>query len=191
MCRYLGQALIRNSKGCDHLEALMPRHVPSYSFFPEHLGHKANASAARFKGADPPPPSSLSNRSCIITWFPNWLLSNFTLHLPPPSPPHALHPADLIKSSSPCQFSSPPPPPPQSDGERANGTHRPRRSVSSERFVETLVVADKMMVGYHGRKDIEGYILSVMNIVSLILLYWPSRQHQSTFTRVHVVCSHL
>lgn len=40
-----------------------------------------------------------------------------------------------------------------------------------ERFVETLVVADKMMVGYHGRKDIEHYILSVMNIVSLILLF--------------------
>uniref|UniRef100_A0AAY4DII0 A disintegrin and metalloproteinase with thrombospondin motifs 6 n=1 Tax=Denticeps clupeoides TaxID=299321 RepID=A0AAY4DII0_9TELE len=44
--------------------------------------------------------------------------------------------------------------------------HRQRRSISSERFVETLVVADKMMVGYHGRKDIENYILSVMNIVA-------------------------
>ncbi len=32
------------------------------------------------------------------------------------------------------------------------------------------MVADKMMVGYHGRKDIEHYILSVMNIVSLVLL---------------------
>ncbi|VCX41948.1 unnamed protein product [Gulo gulo] len=51
-----------------------------------------------------------------------------------------------------------------------NGTHirhRQKRSVSIERFVETLVVADKMMVGYHGRKDIEHYILSVMNIVRL------------------------
>lgn len=48
--------------------------------------------------------------------------------------------------------------------------HRPKRSISTERFVETLVVADKMMVGYHGRKDIEHYILSVMNIVSLISL---------------------
>ncbi|XP_019507959.1 PREDICTED: A disintegrin and metalloproteinase with thrombospondin motifs 6 isoform X2 [Hipposideros armiger] len=50
-----------------------------------------------------------------------------------------------------------------------NGTHihhRQKRSVSTERFVETLVVADKMMVGYHGRKDIEHYILSVMNIVA-------------------------
>uniref|UniRef100_A0A665WZ59 ADAM metallopeptidase with thrombospondin type 1 motif, 6 n=1 Tax=Echeneis naucrates TaxID=173247 RepID=A0A665WZ59_ECHNA len=57
-------------------------------------------------------------------------------------------------------------PPTQSDGERSNGTHRLRRSISTERFVETLVVADKMMVGYHGRKDIEHYILSVMNIVA-------------------------
>uniref|UniRef100_A0A8C8BC51 Peptidase M12B domain-containing protein n=1 Tax=Otus sunia TaxID=257818 RepID=A0A8C8BC51_9STRI len=43
---------------------------------------------------------------------------------------------------------------------------RQKRSVSLERFVETLVVADKMMVGYHGRKDIEHYLLSVMNIVA-------------------------
>uniref|UniRef100_A0A8C8A2X3 ADAM metallopeptidase with thrombospondin type 1 motif, 6 n=1 Tax=Oryzias sinensis TaxID=183150 RepID=A0A8C8A2X3_9TELE len=50
--------------------------------------------------------------------------------------------------------------------ELSNNTRRQRRSVSSERFVETLVVADKMMVGYHGRKDIEHYILSVMNIVA-------------------------
>lgn len=41
-----------------------------------------------------------------------------------------------------------------------------KRSVNRERYVETLVVADKMMVGYHGRRDIEQYILAVMNIVS-------------------------
>lgn len=68
--------------------------------------------------------------------------------------------------TAPCQSSpsvhvSPKTPP------KNNSTHRQRRSVSSERFVETLVVADKMMVGYHGRKDIEHYILSVMNIVRL------------------------
>lgn len=94
------------------------------------------------------------------------------------------HPAlsfftDLIKTSAPCQFSTPSPNlsqplVPQNDSQRSNGTHRRRRSVSSERFVETLVVADKMMVGYHGRKDIEHYILSVMNIVSLILLIGPT-----------------
>lgn len=42
-----------------------------------------------------------------------------------------------------------------------------KRSVSRERYVETLVVADKMMVGYHGRRDIEQYILALMNIVRL------------------------
>lgn len=43
-----------------------------------------------------------------------------------------------------------------------------KRSVSRERYVETLVVADKMMVGYHGRRDIEQYILALMNIVSFL-----------------------
>uniref|UniRef100_A0ACB8F260 Uncharacterized protein n=1 Tax=Sphaerodactylus townsendi TaxID=933632 RepID=A0ACB8F260_9SAUR len=42
-----------------------------------------------------------------------------------------------------------------------------KRSVSTERYVETLVVADKMMVGYHGRRDIEQYILAIMNIMGL------------------------
>ncbi|KAJ8278946.1 hypothetical protein COCON_G00060120 [Conger conger] len=45
-----------------------------------------------------------------------------------------------------------------------------KRSVSQERFVETLVVADKMMVGYHGRRDIEQYLLAVMNIVAKLFL---------------------
>uniref|UniRef100_UPI00358F2B09 A disintegrin and metalloproteinase with thrombospondin motifs 6-like n=1 Tax=Myxine glutinosa TaxID=7769 RepID=UPI00358F2B09 len=49
---------------------------------------------------------------------------------------------------------------------RGQQAGRPRRSVSSERNVETLVVADKMMVGYHGRREVESYILTVMNIVS-------------------------
>ncbi|KAM9840912.1 A disintegrin and metalloproteinase with thrombospondin motifs 6 isoform 1-T1 [Aulostomus maculatus] len=78
--------------------------------------------------------------------------------------------SDLVKSSPPCHFSTPSPvhvsPDPRNDSEQSNSTHRQRRSVSTERFVETLVVADKMMVGYHGRKDIEHYILSVMNIVA-------------------------
>ncbi|KAM6903075.1 LOW QUALITY PROTEIN: A disintegrin and metalloproteinase with thrombospondin motifs 6 [Xenentodon cancila] len=73
--------------------------------------------------------------------------------------------SDLIKSNAPCPFSTSSPVP-HNDSQPLNGTHRQRRSISSERFVETLVVADKMMVGYHGRKDIEHYILSVMNIVA-------------------------
>lgn len=42
---------------------------------------------------------------------------------------------------------------------------RTRRSVSRERFVETLIVVDKTMVAYHGRPRIEHYILMLMNIV--------------------------
>lgn len=41
-----------------------------------------------------------------------------------------------------------------------------QRSVSKEKWVETLVVADPKMVEYHGSKDVESYILAVMNIVS-------------------------
>jgi len=41
-----------------------------------------------------------------------------------------------------------------------------KRSESVERHVETMVVADKMMIGYHGRRDVEKYILTIMNIVS-------------------------
>ncbi|KAI7793269.1 A disintegrin and metalloproteinase with thrombospondin motifs 6 [Triplophysa rosa] len=75
--------------------------------------------------------------------------------------------SDLTKNRTPCYQTGPGANlhRPVSDGD-PTGSRRQRRSVSSERFVETLVVADKMMVGYHGRKDIEHYILSVMNIVA-------------------------
>ncbi|KAF7660943.1 hypothetical protein LDENG_00271390 [Lucifuga dentata] len=41
-----------------------------------------------------------------------------------------------------------------------------QRSVSKEKWVETLVVADPKMVEYHGSKAVESYVLAVMNIVS-------------------------
>ncbi|XP_061595470.1 A disintegrin and metalloproteinase with thrombospondin motifs 7 isoform X2 [Cololabis saira] len=41
-----------------------------------------------------------------------------------------------------------------------------QRSVSQEKWVETLVVADPKMVSYHGSKAVESYILAVMNIVA-------------------------
>lgn len=41
------------------------------------------------------------------------------------------------------------------------------RSVSKEKWVETLVVADPKMVEYHGSKAVESYVLAVMNIVSI------------------------
>ncbi|KAL6468877.1 hypothetical protein MHYP_G00224010 [Metynnis hypsauchen] len=45
--------------------------------------------------------------------------------------------------------------------------HRRRqRSISREKWVETLVVADSKMVEYHGRSGVESYVLAVMNIVA-------------------------
>ncbi|XP_076815322.1 A disintegrin and metalloproteinase with thrombospondin motifs 6-like isoform X1 [Clavelina lepadiformis] len=43
---------------------------------------------------------------------------------------------------------------------------RRRRSVSLERHVETMVVADKTLVRYHGRQEVERYILTIMNVVA-------------------------
>ncbi|XP_023670901.2 A disintegrin and metalloproteinase with thrombospondin motifs 7 isoform X2 [Paramormyrops kingsleyae] len=40
------------------------------------------------------------------------------------------------------------------------------RSVSREKWVETLVVADPKMVEYHGIQNVESYVLAVMNIVA-------------------------
>uniref|UniRef100_A0A8C4TQW6 ADAM metallopeptidase with thrombospondin type 1 motif, 10 n=1 Tax=Erpetoichthys calabaricus TaxID=27687 RepID=A0A8C4TQW6_ERPCA len=60
-----------------------------------------------------------------------------------------------------------------------------KRSVSTERNVETLVVADKMMVGYHGRRDIEQYVLAVMNIVAKLF------QDSSLGNAVNIVVSRL
>ncbi|XP_004454757.1 A disintegrin and metalloproteinase with thrombospondin motifs 10 [Dasypus novemcinctus] len=58
----------------------------------------------------------------------------------------------------------PPARPPGNETER--GQPGLKRSVSRERYVETLVVADKMMVAYHGRRDVEQYVLAIMNIVA-------------------------
>ncbi|XP_032480213.1 A disintegrin and metalloproteinase with thrombospondin motifs 7 isoform X3 [Phocoena sinus] len=47
---------------------------------------------------------------------------------------------------------------------------RPRRlhqrSVSKEKWVETLVVADAKMVEYHGQPNVESYVLTIMNMVA-------------------------
>uniref|UniRef100_A0A8D0HHW1 ADAM metallopeptidase with thrombospondin type 1 motif 12 n=1 Tax=Sphenodon punctatus TaxID=8508 RepID=A0A8D0HHW1_SPHPU len=41
-----------------------------------------------------------------------------------------------------------------------------RRSVSKERWVETLVVADSKMIEYHGSENVESYILTIINMVT-------------------------
>lgn len=40
-----------------------------------------------------------------------------------------------------------------------------QRSVSKEKWVETLVVADAKMVEYHGQAHVESYVLTIMNMV--------------------------
>lgn len=55
--------------------------------------------------------------------------------------------------------------------QRQRRRQRPRRlhqrSVSREKWVETLVVADAKMVEYHGQPQVETYVLTIMNMVRL------------------------
>lgn len=48
----------------------------------------------------------------------------------------------------------------------SRGAKRKRRSISSPRHVETLIVADKTMVAFHD--DVETYLLTIMNMVSAL-----------------------
>ncbi|XP_061623007.1 A disintegrin and metalloproteinase with thrombospondin motifs 12 [Phyllopteryx taeniolatus] len=43
---------------------------------------------------------------------------------------------------------------------------RSRRSVSRERWVETMVVADSKLIEYHGSDNVESYIFTIMNMVA-------------------------
>nr|XP_020449606.1 A disintegrin and metalloproteinase with thrombospondin motifs 12-like [Monopterus albus] len=43
---------------------------------------------------------------------------------------------------------------------------RSRRSVSRERWVETMVVADSRLIEYHGTDSVESYIFTIMNMVA-------------------------
>lgn len=52
---------------------------------------------------------------------------------------------------------------------KERGQHAIRkRSVSLERNVETLVVADQKMTEFYSNEDIETYILTVMNMVRIV-----------------------
>lgn len=44
---------------------------------------------------------------------------------------------------------------------------REKRSFSKPRYVEALLVADPTMVEFHEDSDIEQYLLSIMNMVSV------------------------
>lgn len=43
---------------------------------------------------------------------------------------------------------------------------RQRRSISKERWVETMVVADSKLIDYHGSDNVESYIFTIMNMVA-------------------------
>ncbi|KAM9392813.1 A disintegrin and metalloproteinase with thrombospondin motifs 12-like [Pholidichthys leucotaenia] len=43
---------------------------------------------------------------------------------------------------------------------------RSQRSVSRERWVETMVVADSKLIEYHGSENVEAYIFTIMNMVA-------------------------
>ncbi|XP_024131885.1 A disintegrin and metalloproteinase with thrombospondin motifs 12 isoform X1 [Oryzias melastigma] len=50
--------------------------------------------------------------------------------------------------------------------QRAGARARNHRSVSRERWVETMVVADSKLIEYHGSDNVESYIFTIMNMVA-------------------------
>nr|XP_033476478.1 A disintegrin and metalloproteinase with thrombospondin motifs 12 [Epinephelus lanceolatus] len=48
----------------------------------------------------------------------------------------------------------------------AQAQSRSQRSVSRERWVETMVVADAKLIEYHGSDNVESYIFTIMNMVA-------------------------
>lgn len=54
--------------------------------------------------------------------------------------------------------------------EQRRQKRRQQRSISKEKWVETLVVADAKMVEYHGQPQVENYVLTIMNMVRLLQL---------------------
>ncbi|XP_072004868.1 A disintegrin and metalloproteinase with thrombospondin motifs 7 isoform X1 [Engystomops pustulosus] len=54
----------------------------------------------------------------------------------------------------------------QSKAQERRERARSQRSISKEKWVETLVVADPKMVEYHGKNSVENYVLTIMNMVA-------------------------
>ena len=64
---------------------------------------------------------------------------------------------------------------------RPAAAKRRKRSISLERNVETLVVADKKMTEFYSNEDIETYILTIMNMVRMVI--WPRSKINPRSTR--------
>lgn len=59
--------------------------------------------------------------------------------------------------------------------EQRRQKRRQQRSISKEKWVETLVVADAKMIEYHGQPQVENYVLTIMNMVRLLQLLQGKR----------------
>lgn len=64
--------------------------------------------------------------------------------------------------------------------QRAGAQPRSHRSVSRERWVETMVVADSKLIEYHGSEHVESYIFTIMNMVRALHSCWPSVQDKGS-----------
>lgn len=71
----------------------------------------------------------------------------------------------------------------QRGGDRAES--RSQRSVSRERWVETMVVADSKLIEYHGSDNVESYIFTIMNMVRS----WKSSLCFTLYTRSQSFCT--
>lgn len=56
--------------------------------------------------------------------------------------------------------------------QREEAQSRSQRSVSRERWVETMVVADSKLIEYHGSENVESYIFTIMNMVRNYFFYF-------------------
>uniref|UniRef100_A0A8C1XV76 ADAM metallopeptidase with thrombospondin type 1 motif, 12 n=1 Tax=Cyprinus carpio TaxID=7962 RepID=A0A8C1XV76_CYPCA len=88
-----------------------------------------------------------------------------------PNVTHPRHPHVIYRSSRWEQEQR------QQGGDRNHNQHqeweRPRRiyprSISKERWVETMVVGDSKLVDYHGSGNVESYIFTIMNMVTDVI----------------------
>ncbi|XP_021494389.1 A disintegrin and metalloproteinase with thrombospondin motifs 7 [Meriones unguiculatus] len=70
--------------------------------------------------------------------------------------------------------------------EERHQKRRQQRSISKEKWVETLVVADAKMVEYHGQPQVESYVLTIMNMVAG-LFHDPSIGNRIHITIVRLI----
>ena len=52
------------------------------------------------------------------------------------------------------------------ESKRSHNHSRHKRSLSLERYVETMIVVDSKMYEYYKDDDLENYVLTIMNMVS-------------------------